>query len=143
MKRAIALMTFAIVFVLGIVPYARDDDDDTRQCSNATLRGSFGYTGTGSIVNGASVLPIAFVGRITFDGLGLAKFVQTISNNGVIFPAGSPVTTTYVVHADCTGSISAGNGYLVVDANGKEFRNILQVAGRVITIIGRNISTRD
>jgi len=150
MKRAIALMTFAIVFVLGIVPYARVwsapaiatriDDDDTRQCSNATLKGSFGYTGTGNIVSGPFAGPFAAVGRNTFDGLGLVSYTQTASRNGVIFPNVTNVLP-YTVNADCTGSL--GSLYLVVDDNGKEFRTIVQNAGVVTTFIGRKISTRD
>jgi hypothetical protein len=157
MRRAIALMTFAIVFVLGIGPYAPVstrywatgltplnaapvDDDDTRQCSNATLKGSFGYTATGNIVSGPFAGPIAFVGRETFDGLGLESFTQTVSRNGVIFPNVTGVLP-YTVNADCTGSL--GTLYLVVDDNGKEVRTIIQNAGVVITVTGRKISTRD
>src|SRR6202011_209514 len=93
----------------GLVPLkaAQDDDDDTRQCSNATLKGSFGYTGTGNIVSGPFAGPIAFVGRITFDGLGQATFAQTTSRNGTIIPAPpnpayppptpTTVTETYIV----------------------------------------------
>jgi hypothetical protein len=141
MKLATAT-AFALAFVLsGVVTYAQADDD-RRPCSTATLKGSFGYTGTGSIVSGASVLPIAFVGRVTFDGLGQASFSQILSRNGVIISVG-PINSTYTVNADCTGSFTVGNGHLVIDDNGKEYRNILQNAGAVITVIGRKIRTEE
>jgi hypothetical protein len=151
-------MTFAIVFVLGIVPYAPvstrywatgltplkaapvDDDDDTRQCSNATLKGSFGFTSTGNIVSGPFAGPVASVGRVTFDGVGFASFTQTFNRNGVIFSNLTGVQP-YTVNADCTFS-SPGTVSVLVD-NGKEFRSLGTNAGTVITIIGRKISKGD
>src|SRR5579864_2402672 len=103
-----AATAFALAFVVGAVPYAQADDD-ARQCSTATLRGSFGYTGTGSIVSGASLLPTAFVGTITFDGQGNATFSHVLNRNGVVIPVG-PFHTTYTVNADCTGNLTAFNG---------------------------------
>jgi hypothetical protein len=140
MKLAAAIAC-ALAFVVGAAPYAQADDD-ARQCSTATLRGSFGYTGTGSIVSSASVLPTAFVGTITFDGQGNATFSHVLNRNGVVILVG-PFHTTYTVNADCTGNLTAFNGYLVVDDNGKEFREIFQVVGAVITVTGRRIRSAE
>ena len=72
MKRTIApaalVIVFATVFVLGILPRAQADEH--RECSNASLQGSFGFTSTGTLL----ALPPPFagpfgeIGRQTFDG---------------------------------------------------------------------------
>src|SRR5262249_37473294 len=61
---------FAIVLVLGIVSTAQADEPGG--CSNATLRGSFGFTSTGTLLAVQPPLagPFAEVGRQTFDGEG-------------------------------------------------------------------------
>ena len=56
MKRNIARTSLAIVsaavFLLGIVPMAQATEH--RDCSNATLQGSFGYTATGTLLPAAA-----------------------------------------------------------------------------------------
>jgi hypothetical protein len=76
MKRTIAsttlVLVFATAFVLGIVPSAQASEP--KECSNATLQGSFGYTATGTLLPAAAPPPFAGpfgeVGRQTFDGKG-------------------------------------------------------------------------
>jgi hypothetical protein len=56
MKRTIApttlVIAFATVFVLGILPSLRTraQADERRECSNASLQGSFGFTSTGTLL---------------------------------------------------------------------------------------------
>ena len=88
MKRAIAPMTlviaFATAFVLGIVPRVQAAED--RECSNASLHGSFGFTSTGTL----NAFPPPFggpfgeIGRQTFDGQGNTAGIATASPNGNI-----------------------------------------------------------
>ena len=67
MKRTIApatlVIVFATVFVLGILPRAQADEH--RECSNASLQGSFGFTNTGTNIALPPPLagPIAQIGR--------------------------------------------------------------------------------
>ena len=74
MKRTVApttlVIVFATVFVLGILPKAQAGERG--ECSNASLRGSFGFTNTGTNLALPSPLagPIAQIGRQTFDGRG-------------------------------------------------------------------------
>lgn len=109
MKCAIAPTTLAVVFTtafaLGIVPRAQAGDD--KECSNATLRGSFGFTSTGTLLAlpPPSAGPFAEIGRQTFDGTGdNTEGTATLSANGNI----NHVTFfgTYVVSPDCTGSMT-------------------------------------
>ena len=90
MKRTIApttlVIVFATVFVLGIVPRAQADED--KECSNATLQGSFGYTQLGTLLPASAPPPFAGpyaeVGRQTFDGKGNTEATGSLSANGNI-----------------------------------------------------------
>jgi hypothetical protein len=140
MKRTIAPTTlvtvFATVFVLGIVPGAQAEE---RECSNASLQGSFGFTSTGTLlaVPAASVGPFAEVGRQTFDGRGNTDATATLSANGNI--ARVTVRGTYVVNPDCTGFmtlfVSPFNStvtlHFVIDDDGAELRAIVAGTGSI------------
>jgi hypothetical protein len=139
MKRPVPITTFGIVlavsFVLGTVPSARAQD---HQCSNASLSGSFGLTGTGTIFN-PSASVFAQVGRQTFDGNGNTDAAATTSINGVSFPV--TITGTYTVNRDCTGSLTLHvspvdiivHADLVIDSGGAEFRAIVTDPGSTVT----------
>ena len=108
MKRTIARMThvavFAAVFALGIGSTAQ-----AQECSNITLRGSFGYTSTGTLLDSyvppLYAGPFAEVGRQTFDGKGNTQATATLSANGNINQKVA-IEGTYVVNPDCTGSMT-------------------------------------
>jgi hypothetical protein len=108
MKRAIAPTTLAVVFTtafaLSMVPRAQAGED--KECSNATLRGSFGFSSTGTLlaIPPPSAGPFAEIGRQTFDGRGDTEGTATLSANGNI----GHVTFdgSYVVNPDCTGSMT-------------------------------------
>ena len=93
-----------LVFVLGIVPTAQADDH--KDCSVASLQGSFGFTSAGTLL----ALPVpsagAFgeIGRQTFDGHGNTEGTATGVTNGVIHHF--TFQGTYVVLPDCTGSMT-------------------------------------
>ena len=141
MKRAIAPTTLAMVFttvlVLGIVP--RVQAGEHRGCSNASLRGSFGFTSTGTLlaVPPPFAGPFAEIGRQTFDGRGNTDATATASANGNI--ARLTLQGTYVVNPDSTGSMtlfvfefgSSFNADFVIDDDGAELRVILTGPGNV------------
>lgn len=142
MKRIIApttvVMVFATVFVLGIVPRAQAGED--KECSNATLQGSFGYTATGTILTLAPppfAGPFAEVGRQTFDGKGNTDATATLSANGNIIRV--TVEGTYAINPDCTGSLTltvsplgvTGHADFVIDDDGAELRTIATDPGVV------------
>ena len=86
-------------------------------CSNATLRGNYGFVLSG--VNNASALT-ATVGQITADGSGGLTGSETVSNNGVI-TSNVSITGSYALNKSCTGTAtitpaggSASNYSLVV-----------------------------
>ena len=106
MKRNTVAKTFTmaavIALALGMSATAKADD---KGCSNATLRGTYAYTSTGSITTPPDLAgPIAEVGTQTFDGKGATTTTFTASGNGNIFQ--TTFTGTYTVNPDCTGTIN-------------------------------------
>ena len=141
MKRTVApttlIIVFATVFVLGILPKAQAGEH--RECSNASLQGSFGFTSTGALIALPAPFagPFAEIGRQTFDGSGNTQATATLSANGNINRV--TVQGTYVVNPDCTGSMtlhvlpfnSRVNLDFVIDDDGAELRAIVTGAGVV------------
>ena len=142
MKRTIAPTTLVIVFatavfVLGILPEAQAGEH--RECSTASLQGSFGFTSTGTLLAlpPPSAGPFAEIGRQTFDGQGNTDATATLSANGNIKRV--TVVGTYVVNPDCTGSMtllvspfgSTVNLDFVIDDDGAELRAIVTGAGSI------------
>jgi hypothetical protein len=80
MKQAITSGVFAISFVsllvLGLVSQVQ-----ARECSNASIKGTYGFSCEGTIVG---VGPIAAIGVFTADGNGNGSEVETLSLNGEI-----------------------------------------------------------
>ena len=118
-----------------------EDSEHGRACSNASLRGSFGFTSIGTLL----ALPPPFsgpfgeIGRQTFDGNGNTEATATLSANGNI----RRVTFhgTYVVNPDCTGAWtvfvlpfgSTVEQDFVIDNDGTEIRSISTGTGAVET----------
>ena len=148
MRRSIAPMTlviagFATVFVLGIVSTAQADEK--RECSSASLRGSFGFTSTGTLLALPPPLagPFGEIGRQTFDGQGNTEATATSSTNGNINRV--TIQGTYVVNPDCTGSMTllisplgvTAHLDFVIDDDGTEIRAIATGSGTIETRVYR------
>ena len=152
MKRTSApttlVISFATVFVLGVLPVAQADEH--KGCSNASLRGSFGFTNTGTnlALPPPFAGPIAQIGRQTFDGRGNTDATATLSANGNIVRV--TVQGTYAVNPDCTGSMSlfvlpigsTVNLDFVIDDDGAELRAIVTGAGTVESRVYRKQFSR-
>jgi hypothetical protein len=144
MKRTIApttlVIVFATVFVPGIMPRAQAGEH--RECSNASLQGSFGFTSTGTLLALPPPFagPFAEIGWQIFDGRGNTDATATLSANGNIVK-GVTVQGTYVVNPDCTGSMtiyilpfgSTAHLDFVIDDDGTELRAISTGQGAVET----------
>jgi hypothetical protein len=134
MNRTIAATTLVIVlattFVLGVLSSAQAGE--RKECSDASLEGSFGFSSTGTLLAlpAPKAGPFAEIGRQTFDGRGSTDGTATLSANGNV----GRVTFqgTYVVNPDCTGSmtlfVSPINATVpldfVIDDDGRELRAI-------------------
>jgi hypothetical protein len=74
-------------------------------CSNGSLDGTYFYQVDGPVLTGASVSPYVELGKFIADGNGAITSGQsTTSTNGTVTPW--TFTGTYVVHGDCTGTLS-------------------------------------
>ena len=145
MKHRMTPTSLVIVFVgllaLGIMPELQAGED--QGCSNASLRGSYGFTGAGTILG---VGAVASVGSFTSDGRGNLAGTDTISFNGAIVR--ESFTSTYTVNADCTGSSTAlvqgpvprtvHVDFIIVD-HGNEVFNVLTDPGNVVTFVSKKI----
>ena len=69
-------------------------------CTDAGVKGTYGFNATGSIV---SVGPVAFIGEFKLDGAGKIAGSESGSINGTIFK-GIPLAGTYMVNSDCNGT---------------------------------------
>ncbi len=113
-------------------------------CSVTSLKGSFAYKGTGTIVTPPVVAgPIANVMALTFDGIGAVSGSGVLSQNGNIIPV--TVAGSYVMNADCTGTYSIQYAPLgitstftfVMDNSGSDMMIICMDSGVVLDGIAR------
>jgi hypothetical protein len=119
---AIAALSLFSVIVGSTLIHA-DVMEPAGTCSNATLKGSWGYYRTGFNNNVEVAGPYAGVGIMFADGNGNAKRRQTVSFNGSYEK--NTASFQYQVQSDCTGKLlnSSGNefAYFVIVDGGKEF----------------------
>jgi hypothetical protein len=145
MKRITIAKTFTAIaaFALALAPSAKADD---KGCTNATLRGTYAYTSTGSAVAPPAIAgPAVEVGWQTFNGGGATTVTATLSSNGN-FVQFNNVTGTYTVNSDCTGTFALQlapnftlHVYFVIDSGGDGFQGIETEPGLVISRIGRRM----
>jgi len=96
--------------------------ESERTCSNATLKGHYAFTESGSILE---IGPVAVAGVFVADGKGNISANDTVSLNGEIRPE-HDLIFTYQVNPDCTGTASSAPGQerasfnFVIIGNGKE-----------------------
>jgi hypothetical protein len=119
---------------------AAKDVHRDRACTNASLRGAYGFYRTGSTTAG----PLAALGSLTFDGKGNLTGSQSISRNGA-FTFDVPIDGPYVVNEDCSGKFLAPDGVtevarVVVTERGSGFYIMSESAGNAVYGVGRKIS---
>ena len=112
-------MTRRSMFGAGAASNAR-----AQSCSNASLKGVYGFHAFATIVPaGSPATPRAIIGVFTLDGRGTWTSSLLLDDNGTIVPKPNE-GGTYVVNADCTGTLfptSGGSVALVVADSGREF----------------------
>jgi hypothetical protein len=139
------MTTFTIAAVtalaLGLASPAKAAD---KGCSTATLKGTFGNTGTGFATAPPELAgPFASVGTETFDGKGTLTATGIVSLNGTIVEVTE--TGTYTVNPDCTGTHTVvisplgitAHAFFVIDDGANELRVIATDPGLVLTGIAR------
>lgn len=114
-------------------------------CSDATLRGDYGFTITGQILGGPTAGPVTGVAMTSFEGNGNLTQVDHVVHSGNL-PAVEwrPGTGTYSLNPDCTGTMEIdftdGSPSLhlsiVVVRLGREIRTVVSNPGTALTSIG-------
>ena len=90
----------ALLLGLNVMSAAAED----RGCSNATLKGDYGYSVNGTSLDIPPVGPLAILGKITLDGKG--NFAGTINGSiGGTLITDVAITGTYSIGSDCTGTV--------------------------------------
>ena len=90
----------ATILFLALTVACYGQDDDSQGCTNASLKGAFGFQITGTNL---ALGPFAFNGRFTADGNGNLPSGDGIEAfQGFLFDV--PFIGTYVVNTDCTGT---------------------------------------
>lgn len=123
------------------------ETDRHESCSNAILKGTYGFYRTGT----TGVGPLAAVGLETFDGTGAhSPARQTIRRNGVAVRdlfADPPLDGPYEVDPDCAGRFlnfdGSVAGHFVVVNGGKEIFGISLAPGNSVTAVFRKIDQED
>jgi hypothetical protein len=90
--------------------YAKDEGTSRAKCSEATLDGTYLFAFDGVKIRGNDgQVPFAFAGYAVFDGNGKEKGVASFNFNGEVTRK-EPVSATYTVKADCTGTVTYRDG---------------------------------
>lgn len=111
--RGFRIGSLAITFALlaGLAPALRAQEmNGGRDCSEASLKGSYGSYRTGTAPYGA----VAAQGIYFFDGEGGWQLRLNISRNGEI-SVDEEWEGEYTVNADCTGEFGEDARFVIID----------------------------
>ena len=100
------LQLIAIGLLAGLTSTARAEGHH-KPCSNATLKGSYGYYKTGTILDTGGTL--VGVGIATFDGNGNSYGTESDNRNGEL-DLDQNGSGRYQVNPDCTGRLLRDDG---------------------------------
>jgi hypothetical protein len=144
----------ACVLISSSVPAIGADSreswrDETFGCSNATLRGNYGFTITGIRPAARGLPQVALVGTAltTFHGDGTFEQFDNLNVNSpeVAYQPDRPGTGTYSLNADCSGTmfltasgVTLQLSIVVVD-HGHEVRTAVVTPEVIVTSDGRKI----
>jgi hypothetical protein len=135
----VASMMMACLLVLSTstVAQSAQSGSGVRQCSNKTLKGDYGCSVQGVLLNIPGLPPEAtFVGltMTKYDGNGGVSWLEHVTFNGAAFnPGWAAGSGSYIVNSNCTGEalVTTPNSpvplhlFLVVVDNGKEIHEVL------------------
>jgi hypothetical protein len=115
MNRYVAtlLVVLGVVGLVGVVAvgtgFAEDENAAGAKCSEATLDGTYLFAYDGVEIKGDEQRPFAYAGYDVYDGNGKVKTVSSANVNGKITRK-EPLSGTYSVKADCTGTLTFEDG---------------------------------
>lgn len=74
------------------------------KCTNASLNGTLFYSLSGTVKNGSVTVAYAELGQVIADGAGNFSSGSTTTSTAGILATNLPVSGTYSIHADCSGT---------------------------------------
>jgi hypothetical protein len=129
MTRHIRHVFIAVALAASAMSVARAGDDESNECSVATLRGLYVFAASGFDIVGGVASPKAIVEEIRFDGQGnVTVLAATVSRNGVILHSPPNGIGTYTVEPSCTGTLvfAAGPTFDLFVAPSRSHLQIIQ-----------------
>ena len=148
---AAPVMIVCSLLASGVPAKAESESEDSRGCSNRSLRGDYGFAVEGLILPAPGVtVPVRGVHMTRFDGNGNLTQVDSILVNGGPISDWTPVTGTYHVNSNCTGTISlypSNGGFvnlrIVIVRQGKEIHAVVwppfDGPSRTVTSVGTKV----
>ena len=138
-----------VIAAAGPMQEARAAEHEGKQCTNATFKGTYGFSQQGSVVGIAPFpVPAADVGIVSGDGKGNLTGNETVNVGGQVF-TDTFFNGTYQINPDCTGTatwmavFSDGrppqprSASFVITNNAKEVHILSTAPGTVLVGIGR------
>ncbi len=130
----IGSLAIALALLAGLAPaVGAEERHGGRDCSVASLHGSYGFYRTGKGTFGG---PLAGQGIAFFDGEGDFHMTVNVSRDGEIF-LDEEISGTYEIAPDCTGSFldndSEFERFVVID-DGKGWYSLFVFGGTVYTV---------
>jgi hypothetical protein len=134
-RELVSKMLVAVVCgLLVAASSARADDMDKEMtCSDRTIEGDYASAVDGVILPAAGVsIPIRGINMVHNDGKGHSTQVDSLILNGTPISDSTPVTGTYHINSDCTGTgtlFPSTGGFVnlrfVVAKHGKEIHAVV------------------
>src|SRR5215471_5403586 len=100
-KRMKTISSVALAAMLALAITQNSVFAKDQACSNASLKGSYGFYSSGFNVPAGT--PRVTLGRETYDGNGNFTNTVTVNSNGTVIHGNN--FGTYTVNADCTGTL--------------------------------------
>lgn len=124
----------------GGLASAAEEEEEGEACTNATLKGAYGFYRTGT-TDGS---PFAAVGLVTYDGAGNWSATQTMSRGGA-FTRDATSAGQYEVSADCSGKLSSGVqeiGRFALAERGKQLFTLSTTLGETVWGVEKKVAQR-
>jgi len=141
MARLLGLFSHRTLLTLGaliiaLAPWASRAEG---QCTNATMKGTYVASGTGTAGSAAPFSPIATVSLVIYNGDGTGVVVSSTKTVAGVSSTSSNVPATFTVNPDCTGSkaLGATNMHLVITPDGSKITWIVINPG--VTLMGTGV----
>ena len=137
---AVAVVFTALFIFSQIQEIYADDQHASATCSNASLKGLYGFHRTGNTSNG----PLAAVGIMNYDGIGNFTARQHISRNGAF--ESSKFSGRIQIAPDCTAKVfdedgnQLSSGVVVDKGNGLYLLN--RTRGNSVVTVATKIETQ-